>query len=336
MVWQFQTFRQGRGKMSRQHQKVATAGQERHAQTGDNRAWLMLGFLSVLWGGSFLFYKILVPVIPPFTLVLGRVGFSALCLHAVLAFRGTPLRLNRSAMLWMFVLGTLNCGLPFSLYAWSERVVSSGVAATLNATTPIFTLIALHCAYREERLTPRMAMGCLCAFFGVAVLIGKDLLSGFSGGQIVGELACLGSTISYAIGNVLARRLKGYQPLQLAAGQLTGAALFVLPGAVIFEGCSFLSPPDAVAWGAWLGIALLSTFLAYILYFGILNRHGAAYVSLVTFLVPVSALSMGVVFLGEKIEWNTLVGAFMIGCGLLVIDGRILRRIWKREEPTPA
>lgn len=298
--------------------------------------WLLLGFLSVLWGGSFFFYKVLAPVLPPATLVLGRVGMAAVLLHVVLLVRGDRLTFTPHVALWYVLLGTANCAVPFCLYAWSEKTVPSGVAATLNATTPIFTAIAMHFATQDERLTRRVVAGILCAFTGVAVLIGRDLLSGLSLDRLPGELACLGATTSYAIGNVFSRRLKGVPPLHLATGQLTGAALVVAPLAIFSDRFWTLPPLDAAGWSALLGLALLSTALAYLLYFRILTQHGATRAALVTFLVPVSALLMGAAFLGENIAWNTAVGALLIGCGLAAIDGRLMRRVWKREEPSPA
>ncbi|WP_051291795.1 DMT family transporter [Acetobacter nitrogenifigens] len=312
--------------------RAATGGEMGH-QVGQN--WITLGFLSILWGGSFFFYKVLAPSLPPLTLVFGRVGFAAVALLAVLVVGRREFPLGASKIGWFLVLGAFNCAIPFSLYAWSERFVTSGVAATLNATTPIFTGIAMHLSSRDDRLTRRKIVGIACAFCGVAVLIGRDLLSGLSLSVLPGELACLGATTSYAIGAVLTRKLHGVAPLQLTTGQLAGAALVILPLALLHDGLSAWRGLGAETWAAWLGIALLSTALAYLIFFRILTVHGANQAVLVTFLVPVSALAMGALLLGETLKWNTLAGAVLIGCGLAVIDGRLLRRLWRREVPCP-
>ncbi|NHO33092.1 DMT family transporter [Acetobacter fallax] len=310
--------------------------EERDPSVSAGQSWLVLGFLSVLWGGSFFFYKVLAPVLPPATLVLGRVGLAALTLHVVLRLGGSRFSLTSYTARWFLILGIFNCALPFSLYAWSERFVPSGVAATLNATTPIFTAIAMHLTTKDERLTRSVVIGIACAFAGVAVLIGRNLATGLSLTELPGELACLGATTSYAIGNALSRKLKGVQPLLLATGQLTGATVAVAPFAIVLDRFWTLPTLTFSGWAALLGIALLSTALAYLIYFRVLTVHGATRAALVTFLVPVSALIMGALFLGEPIAWNTVAGAGLIGLGLAAIDGRLMRRLWGREDPTAA
>ncbi|GBR02026.1 DMT family transporter [Acetobacter oeni] len=313
---------------------TATGDIRDSSSTGQN--WFVLGFLSVLWGGSFFFYKILAPVLPPATLVLGRVGLAALVLHVILRLSGGRLSLTLYKARWFLILGIFNCALPFCLYAWSERSVPSGVAATLNATTPIFTAIAMHLTTKDERLTRSVMTGIGCAFAGVAILIGRDLVGGLSLTELPGELACLGATTSYATGNALSRKLKGISALQLTTGQLTGAAIAVAPFAIFVDRLQVISPLTLSGWAALLGIALLSTALAYLIYFRILARQGATRAALVTFLVPVSAIMMGAVFLGEPVAWNTIAGVALIGIGLAAIDGRLMRRLWRREDPTAA
>ncbi|NHN85362.1 EamA family transporter [Acetobacter musti] len=315
---------------------MTTHGDIRKQPVPAGQSWLVLGFLSVLWGGSFFFYKVLAPVLPPATLVLGRVGLAALALHAVLFMNGSRLSLTPYLLRWFLILGAFNCALPFCLYAWSERFVPSGVAATLNATTPVFTAVAMHLTTKDERLTRSVVTGIGCAFAGVAVLVGHNLVSGLSLTELPGELACLGATTSYAIGNALSRKLAGVTPLHLATGQLTGAAVVVAPFAIVIDRFWTLPPIALSGWAALFGIALLSTALAYLIYFRILTVHGATRAALVTFLVPVSALIMGAVFLGETIAWNTAAGACLIGLGLAAIDGRLMRRLWRREDPTAA
>jgi len=296
----------------------------------------MLGFLSLLWGGSFFFYKVLAPVLPPATLVLGRVAIAAVALHAVLLLRGQVLRLDRRLLVWFVLLGGLNCALPFCLFAWSEQRLASGLAATLNATTPIMTGLVAHLLTRDERISPRMLGGAVCAFAGVVVLIGRDLFHAVGSANLPGELACLLASLAYAFGGTLSRRLRDVPPLHLATGQITGATIVMLPIAAILDRFWTLPLPPASGWAALCGIALASTALAYLLYFRILASAGATKAALVTFLTPISALALGALFLGEPVGGRAVGGVLLIGAGLCVIDGRLLRAIWRQEEPTGA
>ena len=296
------------------------------------RDWAILGGLSLLWGGSFFFYKVLAPVLPPFTLVLGRVAISALTLWPVLLL-GQGMRPSLRLCGWFLMLGLVNCALPFCLFAWSERHLTSGMAALLNAPTPIVTALLAH-ASRDERLTRRTLVGVLFGFAGVAVLIGpglgrelgQELAGGLAAKHLLAELACLLATLSYAVGAIAARRLRGVTPLQLATGQVSGASVLMLPLAVFGDRFWTLPPLGASGWAALLGIAVVSTSLAYLLFFQLLASAGATRAGLVTFLVPVSALLLGFVFLGESVAVRDIPAIALIGLGLAVIDGRLLRR----------
>ena len=304
---------------------VAPPAATLHARPVPARDWLMLAGLSVLWGGSFFFYKLLAPVLPPFTLVLGRLVIASLALLLVLALRRERLPLAGGLAGWFLMLGALSAALPFCLFAWSEHRLSAGLTALLNAPTPIMTALVAHVATRDERLTRRAVAGSLCGLAGVVALIGPDLLRGLASADLPAELACLLASLAYALGGVLARRVRGVTPLQFAAGQMSGAALVMLPVAAIFDRFWLLPPLPASGWASLLGIGLLSTAIAYLLYFRILASSGATRAALVTFLVPVSALLLGLVFLGEPIAPRDLPGVVLIGLGLAVIDGRVLR-----------
>ncbi len=296
--------------------------------------WAMLVGLSLLWGGSFFFYKILAPVLPPFTLVLGRVAIAAVALWPVLLLRGEAIWPTAALCGWFLLLGMLNCALPFCLFAWSERVLPSGLAALLNAPTPILTAIVAHLAIRDERLTRRTVAGVLCGFAGVAVLIGPAVLGGLGASNLLAELACLVASLAYAFGGVLARRIRGVTPLQFATGQLSGAVAVMLPLAAFGDRFWSLPPLPPSGWASLLGIALLSTALAYLLYFRILASSGATRAALVTFLVPVSALLLGLVFLGEPIAPRDGPAILLVAAGLAITDGRLLRLF--RRAPAPA
>ncbi len=248
--------------------------------------WALLVVLSVLWGGSFFFYKILVTALPPFTIVLGRVGLAAVVLNLFLLAKNDPM--PASGRLWrqFFVMGTLNNVIPFSLIVFGETKIASGLASILNATTPLFTVAAAHLLTNSERLTPAKVVGVAFGFLGVAVLIGPDALSGLGAGNLLGEGACLLAALIYAFAGIYGRRFKGVSAMKVATGQVTASTIILLPIAVVVDWPWMLPNPSLRVWSALVGIALLSTALAYMLYFRILATAGATNLLLVTFLLP--------------------------------------------------
>jgi len=301
--------------------------------------WVLLLVLSMLWGCSFFYYKVLVAELPPLTVVLGRVGLAALLLNIVLLLNFNPL--PRAPRLWgaFLAMGLLNNVIPFTLIAWGETQISSGLASILNATTPVFTVLIAHGSSTNERLNWNRGLGALLGFLGVAVLVQPSALAGMRGGTSMGALACLAAALCYAIAGVFARRFKELPPLHVATGQLTGSTILLIPVACLVDRPWALPAPSAHAWGALGGIAVLSTALAYILYFRLLASAGATNVLLVTLLLPISALFLGAAFLGETISAWAIIGMVLIGLGLAAIDGRVpaaisssLQRIFGRPK----
>lgn len=286
--------------------------------------WGLLLLLSVLWGGSFFFSKLAVRDLPPLTIVLVRVGLAALALAGYL--RVTGRHLPRAKPVWaaFFGMGFLNNLVPFSLLVSAQTELASGLAAILNATTPIFSVIVAHCLTDDEKISVNKLAGIGCGFAGVAVLFAGDL--GATHPQpFVAMLACLGAAMSYGFAGVFGRRFRrlGIAPVSVAFGQTTAAALMVLPLALVVDKPWRLAAPGAATCFALLGLALLSTALAYILFFRILAAGGAVMSSLVTLLVPVSAILLGSIVLGERLDAHQFAGIGLIALGLLVIDGRI-------------
>jgi drug/metabolite transporter (DMT)-like permease len=294
------------------------------------REWTMLALLSLLWGGSFFFIKVIVTQIPPLTMVMGRVGIAAAALNAALWIRRTPL--PRSSGLWrsFLVMGLLNNVIPFTLIASGETRVSSALAAILNATTPIFTVLVAHLLTPNEKLTRNKLLGVLLGLAGVAVLIGPRELEATGGFSILGEICCLLAALTYAFAAIYGRRFKSLAPLTVATGQLTASTLVLLPLSLAIDHPWSLAPPGVWSWLALLGIALFSTALAYLLYFRILAAAGATNVGLVTLLVPVSALLWGASILGERLSTAGVLGMLLIGVGLLAIDGRPIAAVSAR------
>lgn len=286
--------------------------------------WGLLLVLSVLWGGSFFFTGVALGALPPLTLVVLRVGLAALVLHAVVRAAGLPM--PRAASVWAAFLGMglLNNALPFCLIVWGQTRIPSGLAAILNATTPLFTVVVAHALTTDEWMTRDRLAGVLLGVCGVAVMVGPAVLTGL-GRDGLGQLAILAAALSYACAGVYGRRFRemGVPPLVTACGQVTVSSLLILPLALLIDRPWTLPVPGAAVWGAVLGLAVLSTALAYVLFFRLLARAGATNIGLVTFLIPVSAVLLGTLILGERLDARHALGMALIGCGLAAIDGRL-------------
>ena len=290
--------------------------------------WVMLLGLSVVWGGSFFFNGIAVRELPVFTVVVSRVVLAAVILLAFLRLRGE--RMPRDGRIWaaFFVLGLLNNAIPFSLIVAGQQHIASGVASILNASTPLFTVVLAHFMTQDERMTGGKLAGVLIGFAGVAVMIGRAALRDL-GGHVVAQLMCIAAAISYAFAGIYGRRFRamGISPMCTATGQVIGSSVILLPIVVVIDHPWTLPAPSPAAILALIGLALISTAMAYVLYFRILATAGATNVLLVTFLTPVSAILLGTLFLGEVLQGKHFVGMALIGLGLAAIDGRPWRML---------
>jgi drug/metabolite transporter (DMT)-like permease len=289
--------------------------------------WLLLLALSALWGGSFFFFKVLVDELPPLTVVLGRVGLAAVALNLYLVARGEPMRASARQWRQFAFLGLLNNVIPFSLIVFGETRISSGLASILNATTPIFTLLAAQVLTQDEKLNANKVAGVLFGFLGVVVLTGPDMLAGLGGNDFSGEAACLLAALSYGLAGIYGRGFKAIAPVKVATGQITASTIILLPLALAIDRPWRLPAPSLGAWGAFAGISLLCTALAYLIYFRVLAKAGATNLLLVTFLLPISALALGALFLGETVSGRSFAGMALIGLGLAAIDGRPIQAL---------
>ena len=289
----------------------------------DARDWLLLGLLSILWGGSFFFNGVVLKELPPFTLVLLRVALAALMLLPLLWLYRIRFPTGLSGWKPFIAIGLFNNVLPFSLIVVGQTYIPSGLASILNATTPLFT-VAVMTAAGEEKLQARRVAGVMVGLIGVIILHGDGF--GLERGQGLGVLLCLAAALSYGVSALVARRLPSdVPPLGAATFQMlvSTAMMVVVAGAV--ERPWQLPMPGATTWLAVIGLAALSTALAYIVFFHILRRSGATNVMLVTLLIPVTAILLGVLVLEEAISLCEIVGALVIASALLVIDGRVLK-----------
>jgi drug/metabolite transporter (DMT)-like permease len=292
------------------------------------KEWSLLVTLSVLWGGSFFFNGLAVTELPTFTVVVARVALAAVIL--LVALRATGARMPTDGRVWaaFFGMGFLNNVVPFCLIVWGQAHIASGVASILNATTPLFTVIVASFLTSDEKMSGGRLVGVIVGLVGVASMIGGDALASL-GVNIVAQLACIAAAISYALAGVFGRRFKalGVTPMATATGQVTASSAMLIPVMLLVDRPWTLAMPSTAAILALVGVAALSTALAYILYFRILATAGATNLLLVTFLIPVSAIVLGVLVLGETLLPKHLFGMALIALGLAAIDGRPWRRL---------
>jgi len=290
--------------------------------------WTLLIGLSVLWGGSFFFVGVAVDGLPPLTIVVLRVGIAAFALNVAVVALGLRMPSDRRAWGAFLGMGLLNNLIPFSLIAWGQTHIASGLASILNATTPLCTVVVAHFLTRDEKMNAGRLAGVVIGFAGVVVMIGPGALQEL-GVNVAAQLAVLAAAIAYAFAGVFGRRFRQMDipPLITATGQVTASTLMLVPMALVVDRPWTLPMPTTEVWGAVVGLALLSTALAYVLYFRILATAGATNLLLVTFLIPISAILLGATLLGERLATQHFAGMVLIGLGLAAIDGRPLARL---------
>ncbi len=286
--------------------------------------WLLLIALATVWGGSFFFAAVALETMPPFTIVFARVAIAAVALNILVRTLGLRMPTTRADVLRFLAMGALNNAIPFSLIVWGQTQIASGLAAILNATAPLFTVLLAHYLTRDEKLTVARGAGVAIGFAGAVVIVGPTALEGLGGGAWA-EIAVLAAALSYAAAGIYGRRFRALPPVVTATGQVTASSLTILPIMLWVDAPWTLPMPDLRTIGALLGIGLVCTAAAYLMFFRILAAAGAVNLLLVTFLVPASALALGIAFLGEALTIRQTLGMALIGFGLAAIDGRALR-----------
>ncbi len=289
----------------------------------DGKSWGLLALLSLIWGGSFLFVGIAVKELPALLIVLARVGMAALILLPIhLIVLG---RLPRNAKTWIACGGMsiMNNAIPFTLISWGQHHITGGLASVVNATTPMFATIFMALA-AYEAITMRKAIALVIGFVGVVILQGADFSD--LGNQTWGILAVAVASLFYGLSAPWSKKmLVGIPPLTTATCQLSLSTLIMTAIVLLFADPGQYAAAAPKTWAALLGLAAISTSLAYLIFFRIIERAGPSFVSLVTMLVPVSAILLGYLFLGEALTMREIVGALVIGSALVIIDGRALR-----------
>ena len=288
--------------------------------------WMLLVLLSVVWGGSFFFNGIALREFPTLSIVTARVGLAALALLFLTRMLGHGIQLNRQLLKAFFGMSFLNNLVPFSLIVWGQQHIASGVASILNATIPHFTMLVAHWFTTDEKINPRRLLGVLTGMGGVGLMMGLDSMES-SGFHLLGQSAILLAAFSYGLTGVYGKRFAQLEipPLATATGQLCASSMILIPLTLWIDQPWTMAMPSIEGMGSLLGIALLSTSLAYVIYFRLLKTAGATNLLLVTLLIPVSAIILGVFLLDESLEPQHLSGMAVISLGLLIMDGRLLQ-----------
>jgi len=298
----------------------------------DSKSTIMLLLLAAVWGGSFFFGEVALSEVPPLTITLHRVVWAVPILAVIVFYK--RIAVPRSPRIWSayLVMGALNNAIPFSLIFWGQTQIESGLASILNGTTAMFAAVVAGLLLADEPLTAKKIIGAVLGIVGVAFIMGPSALTDFNPSNLA-QLAILAATLSYAFAGVWGKTaLAGKPPLMNALGMLVGSTLLMIPIVLVFDG-----PPSlelsADVWGALLGMAALSTALAYVLYFDILVRAGTANLLLVTLLIPPFAIGLGALFLDEHMGPEAWIGFAIIAFGFAVTDGRLFS-IVSRKSPT--
>ena len=289
------------------------------------QAWIYLGLLALIWGGSFPANKAALAELGFLTTVAFRVGVAAVALWAYVLLRGLPVPKGTAWLKTCVIMGLTNNVVPFSLIVWGQTHIPSGLAGILNATTTIFSIGLAALVFPDERLTGRKALGVLLGLAGVVATIGPSALSHLDITSL-GQLAVLGAALSYTVSGIYGRdALRGIRPEVGAAGMLTVSALIMIPAALLFEGAPTLHY-TATTWGALAYLSLLSSAFAYILFYRVLQIAGAGNLSLVTMLIAPVAVLLGAVIYHEALPVTAYLGLALLALGMLVIDGRLKLR----------
>jgi drug/metabolite transporter (DMT)-like permease len=302
------------------------------------REWGLLILLSILWGGAFFFAAVALKEFTHHGLAFFRVLVAAIALGAAGLLLRLPFPRGWAAWRGIAVLALFGTALPFTMLYWAQTQIASGLAAILNAMTPIFTLLVAHVYTRDEKLDSQRLLGVLAGVGGVAIIVGPSAVSQQES-HILAEIAVLGAGLCYAIASVLGRRFAGQPPVTISFAQMVVGSLYLLPVMLLTGAPLRVESPSLTALGSVLAIGLLCTALAFVIFFRILVRAGATNAVLVTLLVPVSAILLGVLVLGESLSTRQFGGLLLIAMGLLINDGRPvqflrdrIRGLWQRPD----
>ncbi len=285
--------------------------------------WFLLIVLSVIWGSSFMFLKISLVELQPFFIVFFRLAISSLFLILVCKWRKLEFPQNFRTWLSLGFLGVINTAAPFFLISWSQQFIDTATASILNATSPIFVMILAQFFTDDEKLTANKLFGVLAGVAGIAVMVSPTMGSGLDITNF-GPFGVLGGTFLYAVAGIYAKRFRLIPSTMVSAVSLLGGMIFMVPALFYFDFPDLLAL-STKTWLAILFLGMICTVAAYLIYFRLIAASGATNALLVTLLIPVSAFVFSVTLMNETIKATDIKGMMLIGAGLLIIDGRLLR-----------
>jgi drug/metabolite transporter (DMT)-like permease len=284
--------------------------------------WGMLCLCAMLWGSAYVFNAVAIRELPHLTITLGRLAIAAFVLHVSLRLSG--LSMPRDWRTWrnFFVMTLMSNIGPYLLVLQGQMGTTSGLAAVLTATTPLFTILLAHVFTRDERLSANKIVGVLVGIFGVAIVVGLDVLTGLTS-TVLAKTALIAAALLYAAGAIYAKRLSGMPPLVISTGVMTTGMLVSLPLALLVDRPWQLPVPSNDVILAVLLTGVFGSALAAVTYFRVFNVSGATNAMLVTLLLPVTPVILGAIYLGERLAMREVIGALVIMLALIIIDGRL-------------
>ena len=305
-----------------------------------SRVWIAFLVLALAWGSSYFWIKIGLGSLTPFELIAGRLLFGATFLAIVVAIARQELPRTRRMYGHLLVMSVINIVIPFTLISVGEQSIDSALASILNATVPLGVIVIAPFFLPEERITAAKVAGLAVGFAGVILLVAPDLVN-LHDSDLTGELLLLGSSLSYAVGNVYNRKnVRGLRPMIPALFQVSFAALIVVCLAAIVDRPweSFSPAPEAVVAIVWLGI--LGSGVAYLCYFFVLQHWGATRTSMVAYVLPVVGIALGTLILGDPLTLNRIGGTLLVLAGVALVNGgaavrTIGARLSRPTEPEP-
>jgi drug/metabolite transporter (DMT)-like permease len=286
------------------------------------KEWGAFALLGLIWGSSFLWIKIAVEEIGPFTLVALRLLFGLAGLLLIMRLRGQAFPRDRRVLLAFLFMGAFNTAIPFTLISWGETKIDSGLASILNGTVPLFTIVIAHFWLHDEKITlPRLA-GLIVGFVGMVTLVSRDLGPEGLRGNVWGQFAVIAGSICYATAITFSRRyLRGQPPVVQSTMILLVADALMWIATPLVESPIHL-PALPMTWLAIVWLGVLGSCVAYLLFFFLINAWGPTRASLVTYVFPVIGLLLGILFLKETADWRLLIGSVLIVGGILVVNVR--------------
>ena len=284
----------------------------------------LLLVLATLWGASYTFIKLGVESIPPVTLIAARTAIAAVVLLVVLHWRRIAMPTDLAVWRRFLFQACLNSVIPYTLIAWAEQSVDAGLATILNSSAPIFTFLLAWCVARQQSATGRQLFGVVCGMIGICLIVGVQALYGI-GLQLTAELAIVAATVCYAGAAIFGRNFQGLDPMLPAAGSLLCGAVVLIPISLMVDRPWTLAPSSR-SIVALICLAVLSTALAFTIYFRLIRTLGSVGTTAQAYLRVPIGVAISVVFLGETLAPTTLIGLVCVIAGVAAMAVPARRR----------